>query len=40
MLNLSFPLVSLDFYFIIFLLLLGPHLQHIDIPRLGVELEV
>ena len=30
----------LDFFFVVFLPFLGPHLWHMEVPRLGVELEL
>ena len=35
------PLLSFSFVVVVFFFLfLGPHLQHMEIPRLGVELEL
>ena len=28
------------FFFFFFLVFLGPHLQHMEVPRLGVEVEL
>ena len=38
--NLTNPLSEIYYLFIFFALLLGPHLRHMDVPRLGVISEL